>query len=202
MQPDADTDADTGTDTDKNSLKITNVIVAVFAFYLIIGCNFLPQLFSCRLQHLINNNMIVKHLFGLFILFFLVVNLSGEFSMDSIKELFQNIIVTVLIYIWFVITTRSILSLIVVNIIILCVLYIIHIRKNIRKKKNKDTKADDIAMYVLSAINVFLSILGFCLYLREKKLEYGDDFRFSIFMRGNPTCKGYAPLAHAKELNK
>lgn len=180
-------------DDKKNGVNVSSLIVAVFAFYLIVGCNFLPQLFNCRIQNLANESMIFKHLFGFFILLFLVVNISPDFQIKSYKDIFRNILISLIIYVWFVITTRSTLSLIIVNLIVLIIVYIVYMRKTVRKSEGQDVKSDHIIIYVLMGINAVISVIGFGLYMREKKLEYGDKFKFSTFLSGSVKCKGYTP---------
>ena len=52
-------------------------IFCIFIFFLIISANFLAELFPCRLQYILRNNMVIKHLFGLFSMIFFVVLSSG-----------------------------------------------------------------------------------------------------------------------------
>lgn len=48
-------------------------LFCVFSIVLVISVNFLGTLLPCRFQNIIENNMIVKHLFGFFIALFLIL---------------------------------------------------------------------------------------------------------------------------------
>jgi len=42
-------------------------------------------------------------------------------------------------------------------------------------------------------------IIGFIIYLGEKKIEYKNNFKYITFLFGNPKCKGYSPNTNYEE---
>jgi uncharacterized membrane protein len=84
--------------------------------------------------------------------------------------------------------------------LLLGLLYIIHLKKTIDKQNIKNSKQlqqinNKLDSYI-SSINyiiLLLLVIGFILYIGEKKIEYGNNFNYSTFLFGNPNCKGYSP---------
>jgi Ca2+/Na+ antiporter len=163
---------------------------SLFAFYLIVACNYVPEIYGCKLQTLLRTNMIAKHITGILLLFFLVIYVKPD-NVD--REIFYNIGLTLLIYIWFLITSRSPLIVIVFTIILLIVIYIYDIRKTrLSEEKDKNKKEiDDIdtIQKILSVILVLIGVVGFIYYYGQKKMEYKDKFDIYKFIIGTTQCR-------------
>jgi hypothetical protein len=205
-----------------NDDQIISMVTPIFAFYILIACNFLGPIFGCRLQHLLIGNMFAKHVIGFVALYFLIVTVSNDLSDNS---LLKNLLLSIGVYIWFFITTRAPLNIMIFNIVLLCIIYILHIRykRSEQLKQSKQSKEGDTGpsgmmattppqegpvlsmgqynikmnthFYVLLLItlNVITSIIGFGLYFREKRAEYKSAFKTSKFLLGTSTCRKYTP---------
>ena len=97
-------------------MDITTLALPLFAFYLLVFCNFIPEIIACRLQTELKNNMIVKHILGFVLLFFLIVLVNPQNADQKLK---QNFIYAVLVYAWFFITIRNPYSFIIITLILL-----------------------------------------------------------------------------------
>ena len=175
------------TSLDQNSASL-------FILYLVIASNFLPQTFSCRLQELMNTSMVAKHLFAFMTLVFFVV-------LSNIKEPPTPgtiVLVSLGIYLWFIMSTRLHLSVWIGLIILLGIIYLLQLFENNLKDKNQNSDANTIeniqlTKKILTYVSLAVTSIGFIVYLGEKKLEYGNEFSAMTFILGNPKCKGFTP---------
>ena len=166
---------------------------SVFAFYMIVAANFLPQLMGCRMQNALQTNMYAKHFVGWVLLFFLVVLVNPAASSEALWKL---VVASVIIYAWFLITTRSPLTIACLTVLLLLGIYLINIRKDQLgdTPENKATAERLQAIqYAMFATSVIISVIGFVAYIVEKSREYGDDFRLLTFVFGNTECRKFTP---------
>lgn len=163
---------------------------SLFAFYMIVACNFIPEIFGCRLQTLLKNSMIAKHITGFLLLFFLVIYVKPE-NVD--KEIIYNISLSVILYLWFFMTTRIPFALLLLTIILLIVIYILDIRKS---RLNEDTKTNENEIKLIETSQklitygiIIITVVGFIYYFGQKKMEYRDKFELSKFFTGTIKCR-------------
>lgn len=163
----------------------------LFVLYLVISGNYLGNLFGCKVQDIMNNNFIVKNLLG-FLTFYFFVALVDTSNIYSMKK---KLIISALIYIIFMMSTKTHYKFWYVFIISIGLSYILQLvkddtNKDEEKKTEKyNEKIKTVQLYLVIIASISL-ILGFTYYLGEKKIEYGEDFEFSKFILGNPKCKG------------
>lgn len=177
-------------------ILIDSNIFCIFIFILIVSANFLAEIFPCRIQYLLRSNMYVKHIFGLFTMIFFVVLSSGIKD----KDIFTIVQISTLLYILFILISKSQIYTFYFILMLLCITYIIHIIKE-KEKENKDEKNDTLEkinnyeyiMYVLYILIIIITILGVILYMGEKKIEYKNSFNYITFFFGKPSCKGKSP---------
>ena len=179
----------------------------LFTLYLIIAAGFVGELFGCRIRQFMAGNMLIKHAIGFLTLHFFITLASQSNSTDLDEETFRdNLLNSVFIYSLFLISTRVKHQFFWVFITLLLGYYSIEIHNNKRKemidksnnsKEHKEKelrKIDDlnkIKKYLLYGIILTL-VLGFLIYLGEKRIEYGDNFSFYRFVVGNPICRNKA----------
>lgn len=160
---------------------------SLFTLYLVISGNFLASLLGCRIQHLFINNMLLKHLLGFMTLHFFILLGDDEYN---IKDPNKQILLTLGIYLLFLITTRLQYNAWIIFIILTSTLYILY---NYRKNDNIEQATKDNIQKVeqiLLALNTIVIILGFLIYLGDKKIEYKEKFDPVLFIFGKPECKG------------
>lgn len=170
-------------------------VYMVFVLYLIISSNFLAQLFSCRLQHALQDNMLLKHFMGFMTLLFFVVLASGNDYTATTAVGYSAII-----YLLFWISTRMPMPYFQVFIFLSAILYIIHLYK--AEKNNAPNKRLDNISQVLEVFIYVVLAMGFLFYLVEKQLEYKKYFSFWTFMIGKPECRRdkAVPLLSGKDM--
>ena len=173
-------------------LVLNKTALALIGFYLVIASNFLKELVGCRLQNLLDSNMYVKHLLGFLLLFILVILVNPENADLKFIQLFG---LSVFVYLWFIITTRSHYIFIIITLILLTIVYIFESKKTrlTEEKKEKEKEIIEKRQNILIIISIMINIVGFLIYYFEKKREYGRNFRFNDFIIGNIKCKKYTP---------
>ena len=167
----------------------------IFVLILIISAGFILQIFPCRLQNALNTNMYLKHLFGFFTLLFVVVINS---SLKNRKYIFLK---SLLLYIFFILLTKTDYNFLIVILILLGLTYVIFLEKDRlenEKDKNPNTKTPDedkkISFYtniinIIYIVIILFTIVGVFAYMGEKKLEYKKSFNYITFFIGKTDCK-------------
>ncbi len=172
--------------------SITTIATSVIAFYFVVGCNFIPEIIGCRLQTLLRENMIAKHILGLLLLFFLIIVVNPK---NADQNLIKNVIITLIVYIWFLFTTRSPLIITLISIILFIILYILNSKKDrliLSNEKDKIKFINNI-QYIIIIFLIVISVIGIIIYTIEKRKEYGKNFDIKKFIIGNKSCKDFTP---------
>ena len=104
--------------------------LAIFIF--IIAGNYAGDTLSCNLRSIIRDNMIAKHILGIFIVL-IFIGISQE-ELD----IFNKIILSIFLYIWYIFIMRSPTSITLTVIGIIIILYIIQEAINDLQKKIND----------------------------------------------------------------
>jgi len=163
----------------------------VFSLYLIIAVNFLSQTFSCHVQDLLQN-MYVKHLVGIFTLFFFVLIIKNKKTDDEYLY-FKNILSTIFLYVIFICSLRINKQFFIVFITIICINfgirgYIESLNPSLFDAKIK--KLEEYSKY-LTICSVLIIFIGIILYYIEKKKQYGKNFNNIMFFIGNKDCNKF-----------
>tara|TARA_B110000858_G_scaffold198239_1_gene263465 strand:+ start:5740 stop:6312 length:573 start_codon:yes stop_codon:yes gene_type:complete len=166
---------------------------AFFALYLIIASNYLGELFSCKFRELLSSNMLIKHIIGLITFGFLVV-LSG-IDLDDKYVFINGILLTIFIYIWFVLSTKTHVYITIIIVVMFLVMYIISYRIKYLKEKNKSINEINelvkINKYIL-IITGIITIIGVIHYGYLKKRELikrNEIFSIYNFLVGCVNCR-------------
>ena len=168
---------------------------AIFVFILIISGNYLGELLPCRVQHFIRHNMIFRHFFGfLTLVFFVVLTLPKLFNQDIF-------LISLLLYAYFIILSKTyyVFWIIIVSIfgfIFVTTAYLENKsdKKGSEGKKDTKGKSKEESVYIkyiryVAGITIMIStVLGFLIYLGNKKREYGKNFHYMDFLLGKPEC--------------
>jgi len=174
-------------------------IFLIFIFILIVSANFLAEIFPCRLQYLLRNNMLVKHLFGFFTILFFV-----RLSNSDDKNLLNIIKHSFLLYLIFVLISKSNIYFFYFILLCLGITYIINLQKEDDAEKfknneinneeyNKKIKTYDIITYVIYILIFIATIIGIFIYMGEKKIEYKKKFNYLTFFIGRAKCINKSP---------
>tara|TARA_B110000444_G_scaffold244888_1_gene264765 strand:- start:604 stop:1167 length:564 start_codon:yes stop_codon:yes gene_type:complete len=163
---------------------------AFFAFYLIISSNYLGELFGCKFREFLSSNMIIKHILGIFTFGFLVILSSIDFEEENV--IYNGILLTIILYIWFLLSTKTHVYITLIIVILFFVMYVISNRiKYLKNKKKSTEKLEVINRYILIITGV-ITIFGVINYGYLKKLELNkrnEKFNLLSFLIGNNKCR-------------
>lgn len=187
----------------------------LFIFILIVSGNYLGALLPCKVQDFIEHNMYMRHFLGYMTMLFFVIL--------TMPDLFINNIFTssISLYLYFLFFSKTYWKIWVAIIIILSIIYLINTIYDMRRTKSnlsgisyddindeankslflgyEDVFIDMYAKHMpnirtaVIALILLLTLIGFLIYLGNKKKEFGKNFNFIKFLFGNPVCKHYTP---------
>lgn len=184
---------------------------AIFIFTLIISGNYIGELFPCKIQRILTNNMLIKHFFGFITLFFFGVLAVPE--LNNVRGLLSSIV----LYLIFLINANTNYKIWIGVVILYAFLYLINIiKKGYIEKIETESKENavlptllkDKQMIRLITIFEWIAIVliivstmfGFVIYVGEKKIEYGKKFNWFTFLSGKPNCRHQSPDLTYKEV--
>jgi len=173
--------------------KIIIYISYTFLIFTIITSSGSIVLLSCKMQEFIKNNFYFKNIIN-FLMIFAIVMTEGlnndTFSKNT--NPFNAILITILIYITFIIFSKMKLEYSICVFSILFILYFITSYKNNLKLNN--ILSINIENYinnftfVLFILLIIISIIGFIKYYIYKKNKHKDKFNFIKFLFGINEC--------------
>ena len=174
----------------------------IFILFLIISSNYLGELFPCRIQQMLSSNMLFKHIFGFLTLSFFVV-LTDNSKVHTLTDILFN---SLKLYSIFLIFINNNLNFFMISLFIVAVIYIINIKineitdtiKTDTEDKNKNENSKTLQLLhqinkILSIIFIITIIIGFLIYMGEKKVEYKSKFSYITFIFGKAVCRGKSP---------
>ena len=160
-------------------------LYAIFVFFLIISSNYLGEIFPCKIQNVMKNNVFVKHIFAFLTLTFFVVLVDPLYAQTLQSTLYNSAI----LYILFLVLINTHVFFFVLSMFCLGCIYLLNIK---RKEENASQWYGDLvqALYVVFGLS---TSVGFLVYMGEKKIEYKKSFDYLTFIFGKPTCRGFSP---------
>lgn len=173
-------------------------IYSIFILLLILSGGYIVQLVPCKLQRILNDNIYLKHLFCLLTLVFLVDLTDPE---QNKKSLNITILKSFVLYIFFIFIIKTYYKFFILIMITLGIIYLIVIKKtdidneiknskdiNIINELNNYKSKLIIVQNILFGFIIIFMILGFLIYLGEKKHQYKNKFNYFTFLLGKPDC--------------
>ena len=165
--------------------------LAIFIF--IIAGNYANDTFSCNLRHIIRDNMIAKHILGIFIVLIFI-----GFSQEDL-DIQNKMILSFWLYVWYIFIMRSPTVITIVVIFIIIILYIMQeaindLQKLIKDNSSEvDTKDSQMKINTYSQIrnvlfltSVILSTIGIIIhYYKHKKMFKTKFSNFNFFVGEN-----------------
>lgn len=168
----------------------------IFVLFLIIASNYIGELFPCRIQDYLSNNVYLKHFISFLTLLFFVVLTDTSLVKKKFMEIFIS---SVKLYFLFLLLINSNQSFFVFALLILAIIYIIQlIKKDYTNDENVTEETENYKKIRLLEKTLFILffitlVIGFIIYLGEKKIEYKNKFNYLTFIFGKPSCKGKSP---------
>lgn len=172
--------------------NVSDLVIPLFALYLLVFCNFTKETLGCRLTHVLDTNMYAKHFVTFLLLFFLVIIIDPD---NSEKSIITNFGWTIVVYVIYMFTTRVSFPVMIILVNIMMIMYILSkLAKNkLAEKKEEEYKKLKLVQNVLYIILIILGIGGFLIYFVEKYREYKGQFSLLKFIFGNPVCRKFTP---------
>ena len=181
-------------------------VYTIFILVLIVSAKYIPDIIPCKIQRFMEKDLYFRHLLTFFTMIIFVVFTTPLKD----QKVFKILIKSVFLYIIFLLYVKSNYNFFVVVTLLSCILYISLLRKyeierEYNEAKNEETKKlYEKELNILIIINnillvivIFLILIGFLLYLGEKKIEYKKDFSYVTFLLGKIECsnKNYKKIS-------
>jgi hypothetical protein len=166
----------------------------VLLTYIILASQYCSNLFSHGLKEAIESNRLVQHLILLILIMTLMIIFGNPLNVEfTNNEQFNIIIMSLLVYVWFVMTTKLDLTWNVCILIILTIYFLYESKKvseykiilndpnlDVLKKKELFDSFDKLQKYML--LTIFgITLTGSFLYANEKQVQYGGGFSMFRF---------------------
>lgn len=165
--------------------------------WIIISSSQCLNLFSSGLKNAIETNRYVQHIILILLIMSLIILFGNPFGVEiTSSHTFNIMIITLLVYAWFILTTKLDVGW-NVGIIILLAIYFLCESKyttdiNVQLTDNlvlNETKSELIKSFVnynnLALVGIFgITLIGVLFYAEEKKVQYGGGFNLVNFWFG------------------
>jgi|TARA_Y100000389_G_scaffold41702_1_gene36417 hypothetical protein len=185
------------------------VLKSLFLLFLVMAGSFIGDIFNCTLKNLLTNNIYIKHLVFICLIYFTI-----DFTDDKRKHPFKIFKLTIILWIFYMMAIRMNIFFSIIVFILLFLLYIIdeyyeyivqeelkfHIEKIDDKKKKKEKekhlkilqekhnylkKINESLEYII----IITVLIGFILYFIKQYKDKKSKFSYSKFILGDLTCR-------------
>ena len=119
------------------SIYQTDLIKSLAIFYLIVFSNFVTNLFTCYQTRIIVNSKLLQYLLGFFLFYFLVT-----IDLIAIPPI-QKFIYTIVYYLFFIITTRLNMKIMLSVLFLIFIIYFIELNKKFYLNEKNDVRIQD-----------------------------------------------------------
>ena len=162
--------------------------------YIIIASSYCSNLFSNGLKKAIESNRYVQHLVLIILIMSLMILFGNPFGVQlSTSHTFNIVILTLLIYVWFILTTKLDLAW-NIGVIILLAIYFLYESKVSTDIKlqlgdnlvSGETKSAIVNQFIqtnnYALMGIFgVTVIGALFYTSEKQVQYGGGFSVTNF---------------------
>jgi hypothetical protein len=165
-----------------------NEIKGLFLLILAIGGGYTAETLGCKTQKLLSNNMYVKHMISLFILFFSI----SIFDTGEVKHPFDIFKSALGIYLLFICFTKmdirftAIVFLLMAGNYVLN-LYINYLRENQPEEIPQQVLLEKIKVNIYKLI-ILLIVIGFVMYFKKQYTEHSKNWSTKKFLFGVRKC--------------
>lgn len=169
----------------------SSMIKSIFLLVLAISGNFVGETLSCKTQYHMSNNMVIKHMVILMLIYFTLNFTSSDtpHPMEVAKK-------TVMIWVIFIMFTKMPVSYTLSGFLTLILFFVLTNLVEYEENNQDDTEQTQTTKVLLYhrgqqiLFFIFLGILitGFTTYIMDKREEYGDSFNMQKFLLGVTQC--------------
>ena len=165
------------------------MIKSIFLLVLAVSGNFVGETLSCKTQYHMSNNMAIKHMVILMLIYFTLNFTSSEtpHPLEVAKK-------TALIWVVFVMFTKMTVEYTLAGFLVLIAFFVLTNLVDYEETQSSEEKqCSYVNLYKKGQqvlFFVFLGVLakGFTKYMTEKRAEYGDSFKMQKFLLGVTQC--------------
>jgi hypothetical protein len=175
----------------------------VFLVYVLVSTGFISEVLSCQMRNLFMSSSYFRHIFAI-IMVFVFIMFEGGWDFDKTEEdkaptnwasgnTVHSIIIASLIYLVFIISSKS---KIVPNLIffgLLFILYFVNTHRDYLMNRGRISPETNesimIIQRVMIGICIVVLIYGFVEYYFYQLSEHPKDFSWKIFLLGVSKCK-------------
>jgi hypothetical protein len=156
----------------------------LFVLYLVLAAAYIQPLFFCNADSALGSSMVSRHLVAFLTLTFFIVVTDTE--LDDTMPFATVLMTSAIIYLWFLISSKMTANWWLVLAVLLASLYIIDLYDENHPKAKIDFKPIKEGILGVAAA---LTLVGFLIYVGEKKLDYKGDFSYTTLLLGTKECK-------------
>jgi hypothetical protein len=162
--------------------------------YIIIASSYCSNLFSNGLKKAIESNRYVQHIILIILIMSLMLLFGNPFGVEITSNYTFNIVIlTLLIYAWFILTTKLDLAWNIAIIILLAIYFLFEskytVDLNLQLKDNlttTETKSQLVNTFIqtnnIILVVIFgITVVGTFFYTSEKQVQYGGGFNLLNF---------------------
>jgi len=173
--------------------QVGPLLGGLFVFYLLASSSFVGELGSCELRRAVSSNPAIKHILGLMTMFFLIHMASRNIRWN--KGILAGVALG--LYALFVLGSRSHPTFQLMSIIVLFVIFMLQIGReeqvaSVAAQANDADKAEQqafvdrivTAQWGLGAVVIAMTIVGFMVFVGQKRIELGSAFSFGQLFAG------------------
>jgi len=172
-------------------MNLDDEIKGLFLLVLAITGNFIGETLGCKTQKLLSENMILKQVFIVFMIFFALSFTSSDVVNPSthVKKAF-------IVWIFYILFTKMNLTFTIATFLTLLALYIVGLYIDYYKKiDNKDSNQHKelLAKFetyknALTKVILLLVVIGFVLYFIQQHQDHKTDFSLYKYLFGVRKC--------------
>lgn len=181
--------------------RLAQLSIAVLLMYVMIFSNGMKAIVGCNIRHALSHNVIMQHLTAFIILLFFIVITTKETNQGAFGK---NVVFSILVYAWFAMLTRVRVITFLLVLVLLLIAYAIGKFGQDARYNDVDqalqAKHRNIQYYqaLLTIVAALITTVSFVQYIHDKKMRYGDSFRWRKFFSEPPRCKACAMVGRNK----
>tara|TARA_Y100000748_G_C15324430_1_gene421415 strand:- start:19 stop:531 length:513 start_codon:yes stop_codon:yes gene_type:complete len=167
-------------------MDIDDEIKGLFLLVLAITGNFIGETLGCKTQKLLTNNMILKQVFIVFMIFFAL----SFTSSDTVKPTI-HIKKAIIVWTFYILFTKMNLNFTILAFLLLLAIYILGEYKTYYKSTNNKEMMNKMEHYkqLLTKGVIILVVLGFVLYFMKQYQDHKKDFSMLKYLFGVKNCQ-------------
>jgi Ca2+/Na+ antiporter len=170
----------------------SSMIKSIFLLILAVSGNFVGETLSCKTQYHMSNNMVIKHMVILMLIYFTL-----NFTSSATPHPLEVAKKTAMIWVVFVMFTKMPVSYTLAGFLVLITFFVltnlVEYEENKEQENTESKQSNNVPVYekgqqILFFIFLGILVAGFTTYMLEKRAEYGDKFEMNKFLLGVHQC--------------